>query len=99
MTRRWIIAPIAALAVVAGYLGLRLGQPVTETQIITSFATAYVEEQGAGAAMSDCLAVPDMRTDVRLVVRCAHPNGTVFSYYAGPRGELRGSETSQDPKA
>lgn len=99
MTRRWIIAPIAALTVVAGYLGLKLGQPVSETQIITQYAQAYVDEYGAGAVVSDCLAVPDMRTDVRLVVRCSHPDGTVYSYYAGPRGELRATENSQDPQA
>lgn len=99
MTRRWIIAPIAALAIVAGYLGLQLGQPVTETQIITQFAQAYVDDHGDGADVSDCLAVPDLRTDVRLVVRCTHPSGIIYSFFAGQRGQLRGSETSQDPKA
>jgi hypothetical protein len=99
MTRRWLFAPVAALAVMAGYIGLQLGQPVTETAIIAKFANAFVVEQSDGATLSDCIATPDPRSDIRLVVRCTHPSGTIFSYYAGQRGDLRAAETSQDPKA
>jgi hypothetical protein len=98
MTRRWIITPIAAMAVVAGYLGLKLGQPVTESQIIMSVAQTYVDDQGGDAQISDCLALPDLRTNIRRVVRCTHPNGITYSYYAGQRGDVRGFETSLDPK-
>jgi hypothetical protein len=98
MTRRWIFAPIAALAVVAGYSGLRLGQPVTETAIITKFATLYVAEQGEGAQITDCTATPDLRDDIRLVVRCTHPHGTTYSYYSGARGERLAAEDIQEPQ-
>jgi hypothetical protein len=99
MTRRWLFAPVAALTVVAGYLGLQLGQPVTETEIITRYATLYVAEQGDGAQVTDCLAIPSLRREVRLVVRCTHPNGTIHSYYTGPRGEPRLPDDPQEPQA
>lgn len=89
MTRRWLFAPVAALAVFAGYLGLHLGQPLSETDIITHFARVYVDAQGNGAAMTDCLATPSPRDDVRLVVVCTHPTGEIFTYPSGPRGQLR----------
>ena len=89
MTRRWLFAPLAALALLAGYLGLQLGQPLSETEIIAHFAQIYVEEQGAGAALTDCLATPSPRDDVRLIVVCSHPSGDVFAYPSGPRGQLR----------
>lgn len=99
MTRRWIIAPIAALAVVAGYVGLQLGQPVTETEIITQYAAIYVRENGGAAQITDCLATPSQHPDVRLVVRCTHPDGTVHSYFAGPRGEPRDPTSYTEPQA
>ena len=99
MTRRWIIAPIAALATLAGYLGLQLGQPLTETEIITKYAVIYVADHGKGAQLTDCHATPNMRTDVRLVVRCAHPSGTIHDYFAGPRGEPRLPDNPTEPHA
>jgi hypothetical protein len=98
MTRRWLFAPIAALTVFAGYLGLQLGQPVTETEIINKFAAMYVAEQNGAAHVTDCIATPNLRTDVRLVVRCTHPDGTVHLYYSGPRGELRDDTDLQEPQ-
>ena len=99
MTHRWLFAPIAAMTVAAGYLGLQMGQPVTETEIITRYAAHYVAEQGSGAQMIDCLAIPNQRRDVRLVVRCTHPDGRIHSYYAGPRGEPRLPDDPQEPQA
>lgn len=99
MTRRWIIAPIAALAVVAGYVGLRLGQPVSETDIITRYAQIYVLENGEAARMTDCVATPSQHPNVRLVVRCTHPDGTTHSYFAGPRGEARDPTSFTEPQA
>jgi len=84
----WMFAPLGALIVLAGYLGYRLGQPVSETEIITHFAAIYVAEAGAGAAMTDCLAVAGQQDGVRLVVVCEHPGGEVYRYPAGPRGQL-----------
>lgn len=89
MKQRWLFAPVAALVVFAGYLGLRMGQPLTETDLITHFARSYVETQGNGAALTDCLAMPSAHPDVRLIVVCSHPNGEIFTYPSGPRGQLR----------
>ena len=99
MTRRWIITPIAALAVVAAYVGWRMGQPVTEAQIIAKFAAHYVAEQGGGAKVTDCTATPDPRSDLRLVVRCSDPAGVIHTYYSGPRGELRTPDDTKGPQA
>lgn len=99
MRRLFIFFPFAALVTLSGYLGLQLGKPVTETEIITRYATLYVAEQGDGAQVSDCLATPNLRSEVRLVVRCTHPNGTIHSYYAGPRGEPRLPDDPQEPQA
>ena len=99
MTHRWIITPIAALTVLAGYVGLQLGQPVTETDIINQYAAIYVAENGHAAKMTDCLATPSQHPDVRLVVRCTHPDGTIHSYFAGPRAELRDPTSMTEPQA
>lgn len=90
----WLFAPLAALVVFAGYLGLRLGQPVSETEIITDFAARYVVQVGDGAAMTDCLARPATAPDIRLIVVCTHPSGAVYRYPSGPRGELRMGDTA-----
>ncbi|SEQ27860.1 hypothetical protein SAMN05428995_103441 [Loktanella sp. DSM 29012] len=84
---RLLFLPVAALTVTVGYVGFQLGQPVTETDIITRYAARYVSEAPAGAAMTDCLATPGVG-DVRLTVICAHPGGDSFVYPAGPRGGL-----------
>jgi hypothetical protein len=83
---------------VAGYAGLRLGQPVTEAEIIRNFAAFYVAEQAESAALTDCIATPDLRPDIRLVVRCTHPHGTTYSYYSGARGERLAAEDIQEPQ-
>ncbi len=90
----WLFTPFIALIALAGYLGLRLGQPLSETDIITHFAAHYVAQNGAGAAMTDCFGAPSERPDVRLVVVCTHADGTVFEFPSGPRGELRPLEAA-----
>ncbi len=94
--RWWMFAPFVVLIAMAGYLGLRLGQPISETDIITHFAAHYVAQNGAGAAMTDCFGAPSPRADVRLVVICTHTDGTVFEFPTGPRGELRPLEAAED---
>ncbi|RYH03094.1 hypothetical protein EU805_05010 [Salipiger sp. IMCC34102] len=82
----WLL-PIAALTLSAGYLGWRLGQPVSEGEVIARVAAFYVQEAPDGAARTDCLGRPG-RGRVWLRVICTHPAGTVFVYAADRRGRL-----------
>ena len=84
--RVWFL-PVAALTVAAAYLGWRLGQPVSESEIIARWAARYLAEAPEGARASDCLARAGTGA-VRLTVVCRHPGGAVFVYPAGPRGGL-----------
>lgn len=92
--RRWaLFLPLAALVVLTGYLGLRLGQPLSETQIISRYAARYVAEAGAGAQVTDCAATP--HPDARMIVVCHHADGATYSYVVGARGELFSREGPQ----
>ncbi|SEM83545.1 hypothetical protein SAMN04488003_10586 [Loktanella fryxellensis] len=85
--RRWaLFAPLGALVVFTGYLGLRTGQPVSETEIITRAAEMYLAEAGAGATQTDCAGAP--HPQARIVVVCHHPDGRSFTYVMGPRGQV-----------
>ena len=84
--RVWFL-PVAALTVAAGYLGWRLGQPVSESEIIGRWAARYLAEAPEGARATDCLARAGTGA-VRLTVVCRHPGGATFVYPAGPRGGL-----------
>ena len=92
----WLFAPFAALLLLAGYLGLQMGQPVSDTEIITHFAAHYVTQTGNGAAVSDCFATPSQQEDIRLIVTCTHPDGTVHEYPSGPQGEFRTMPLPED---
>ncbi len=92
MTRRWaIFGPLAALVLVVGALGLRAGlrqAEMTETDVIDRYAALYLEE-GEGAALTDCLAVPATSQDLWLIVQCGpDENGVTYRYHAGPTGAL-----------
>lgn len=85
--RRWaIFAPLAALVVLTGYLGLRLGQPLGDAEIIERAAARYLAEAGAGAVLTDCAATP--HPEARMIVVCRHADGRSFSYVMGDRGEV-----------
>ena len=85
--RRWaIFAPLAALVVLTGYLGLRLGQPLDDPAIIERAAARYVAEVGRGAARTDCAATA--HPQARMIVVCHHPDGPSYGYVMGDRGEL-----------
>lgn len=87
MTRWMYFIPFAALVVVAGIVGYRMGQLPDETEIITRYAASYVAMAGAGAALTDCAATTHPDPAVRLVINCAHPGGLTTTFYVGPRGE------------
>lgn len=69
-----------------GYLGLRLGQPLGDTDIIERAAARYVAEVGDGAARTDCAAAP--HPQARMIVVCHHADGRSFSFVMGDRGEI-----------
>ncbi|MEJ6397916.1 hypothetical protein [Yoonia sp. 208BN28-4] len=85
MPWRWIIGAVLLLAMPAAYLGLRLGQPVSETEAITFFATQYTNTTGRPA--SDCSAIPSQRDDVWIEVICIGPDLTGYNYLVGARGQ------------
>jgi hypothetical protein len=65
--------PLGVLTVVAGLFLFRAGWIVanlTETDVINHFAARYVADQGEGARMTDCTAVPAADPGIWLVVRC-----------------------------
>jgi hypothetical protein len=88
MVSRTLFLPVGALVVLAGYLGLRLGTPMTETEIISHYAEIYVKSADAGATLTDCAATNHPDAMVRMVIVCSHPSGTVTTYLVGPRGQL-----------
>lgn len=87
-TPRWLFLPFAAMVALAGVLGFRMGQPLSETDIINHFAAVYLAQAGNGAAPTDCLAIANPDPAIRLVVVCTHPGGAVYQYPVGPRGRL-----------
>ena len=86
MNRQALFLPLAALVVLTGYLGLRLGQPPSETEIIARYAARYVAEAGPGAQVTDCAAAP--HPQARMVVVCHHSDGASYRYVVGARGGL-----------
>jgi hypothetical protein len=86
MTRWRLFAPLAALVVLTGYLGLRLGQPLDDTAIIEQAAARYLAEAGPGAQRTDCAATA--HPDARMIVVCHAADGREFSYVMGNRGEV-----------
>ncbi len=85
---RWVIMmPVAGLAGLAAILGFRMGQPMTETEIINRYAAEYVETFGGEAMLTDCIATAGKGT-VRLIVQCTHADGRRAVFPAGNRGEL-----------
>jgi len=88
VTQRWLFAPVAGLTVLAGYLGLQLGQPLSETDVINFHAADWVNTGPAGASLADCLAVPVDTPDVWIAVTCTHDNGTVRQVLVAPTGQV-----------
>ena len=84
--RPLLFLPLAALIVLTGYLGLQLGQPLNDTEIIERAAARYVAEVGDGAALTDCAATA--HPQARMIVICHHPDGRSYGYVMGDRGEL-----------
>lgn len=97
--RRWtLFLPVAALTVFAGYLGLRMGQPPSEGEIIERSAALYLSRAPDGARATDCVGRPG-EPPVRIVVTCAHPNGATFEIMVDARGQPVFHRRLEDPSA
>ena len=81
-----IFAPLVVLIVLTGYLGLRLGQPLTDAQIIEHAAARYVADVGDGASRTDCAATS--HPQARIIVVCHAADGRTYAYVMGDRGEI-----------
>lgn len=81
----WLpVVLIIGLAAIAGY---RMGQPMSETELISIAARIYLKEAPAGALATDCVAMPMAgKTGVR--VTCRHSDKSEFSYNVSPHGEI-----------
>ncbi len=70
-------APLALLVAAVGLWALRAGfmtARLTETDVIDHYATLYVDQSGiAGAARTDCHAVPGQVRGVWIMLLCARP--------------------------
>lgn len=86
MKKLWFL-PFACLVLLAGYIGLKLGQFPSETEIINRYAATYVAMAAQGAQLTDCAATSHAAAEIRMVIQCVHPNGVTTTYFVGPRGE------------
>ncbi|MEM8980760.1 MAG: hypothetical protein AAGD04_14840 [Pseudomonadota bacterium] len=95
--RAWVLfSPLIGLVAVAGYLGFKAGQPVSETLIINAYADRYVAE--FAGARTDCLARPGEGA-VRMTVECQTSGGDLVIYTVGPRGGLLEKIVQTAPEA
>lgn len=78
--------PVAALVAFAAYLGLRAGRLPSESEIIDTYAAAYLAMAPQGARETDCAAAPHPSPDIRLAIICTHASGVQTTFLAGPRG-------------
>lgn len=85
------------MVVFGAWLGWQLGQPQSDTTIITAYATDYIDQTGGEA--TDCAARPSSDPAVRMVIDCLRPSGAGVRYVIGPRGALRARTVIEEPHA
>ncbi|WP_299962780.1 hypothetical protein [uncultured Roseobacter sp.] len=97
---RWLwFAPLAVVVLGGAGWAFRWGwilATITETDVITTYAQRYLTEGGAGARLTDCVAVPGQGEGVWIVVRCAR-SGVRFDYPADRFGRLLIIPQPSDP--
>ncbi len=90
---RWMFfAPVIALVMAAGVIGLSLGRKAlrgTETDVIVKIAARYVAEVGGRARPTDCTARPAASDGLWLVVSCAVPGQGGQEYFIDRFGAVR----------
>jgi hypothetical protein len=86
--RLWFFAPFLAFLVWIAVLGLQLGQIPSDSALIDRFAARYVAGAPAGAQRQDCAAIAHPDPDLRLLIICAHPDGSLTRFDVTLRGGL-----------
>ncbi|MFX0541346.1 hypothetical protein ACEWPM_006380 [Roseovarius sp. S4756] len=90
---RWMFfAPLIALVATTAMIGLSLGRKAAlrsdETEVITRIVRQYVEEEGPGAAETDCTARLATAEALWLVVTCAPLRRAGRIYYIDRFGAI-----------
>lgn len=81
----WFL-PVGLLIVFAGYVGFRMGQSVTETEIITGIANHYAQSHGGDPA--DCIGRQGTADGVFVEVICLNADGVGYAFDVNERGRL-----------
>ena len=99
---RWLWwTPFGLLILGFALIGLRSGwmaARMTETDVINHYAADYVANGPAGAALSDCVAVPGAVAPIWIVIRCGQ--GEMMRQYPVDRqGRLVVIAPNEEPEA
>ena len=94
-------APFGVFLLIFAVIGFRFGAKAlgtTETEVINRYAALYLEDAGAGAALTDCVAYPSDALGVWLVVRCAPlSRAGAYEYHVNRVGGLAFMHTPKLP--
>lgn len=87
MNKRLIFAPFAAFVALSGYVGWQLGQPLSETDVLASYAKEWVATGPVGAVSSDCRFYQNGPPEVWITVVCQRA-GALQSTEIAPDGRV-----------
>ena len=96
--RRGVILSVAALCALAAVLGLRLGGPPSEGEILPLIVARYLDLAGEGAAATDCAAVPGEGA-VRMVVTCRARGNAGWAFDVDANGVVIRETILTEPEA
>ena len=83
--RRMVFLAVLILGVPAAWLGFRLGQVPSESQIIESYAARFMRNSGQ-EGLPNCVARPHDAPDIRMVITCEGADGRTQTYFTDKRG-------------
>lgn len=89
--RQVVFTVLGAFLALVAVIGLRLGwvsATLTETEVIERYASAYLQEAGDGAALTDCHAETGQAPWIKLRVVCRNSLGREWRFGAGLWGQL-----------
>ncbi len=81
----WFL-PVMLMTALAGYLGFRMGQNVSETYVIETYADYYASKHGGNP--TDCVGRPSANAAVFIEVACVGPSGDGYVFDVNDRGRL-----------